>query len=38
MITTMVAEAGLARVMACPREDTGHLQEDTEHLLVVEEE
>ena len=39
MTTTMVVagEAELARVTACPREDTGHLQEDTEHLQVVEE-
>ena len=39
MIITMVAEeAELARVTACPREDTGHLQGDTEHLQVGEEE
>ena len=39
MIITMAAEGeGLARVTACPREDTGHLQGDTEHLQVGEEE
>lgn len=39
MITTMVVAAEgaeLALVTACPREDTGHLLEDTEHLQVVE--